>query len=495
MNGRRNGITLSYIYTILNTVVGLFFSAYIIRMVGEIEYGLYQIMTSFVTYLTLFEFGTGTIMTRNISLCKKNSEEQDVLQKNISTIFSVVQILSAVILIVALTHSQIQYGKYLFLIMVVKLVATFYNQTFNGILLGFEHYSRATLISLFILVFRTIFLFVALKLYPKALLIVVFDTATSLIACVYTFLYCIKKFNISFKLKYFDKKIFRSIIPLALAMFLQVIVNQANGNVDKFVIGIVLSPEAVAVYSVALFIYTTFSSLTTIPISMYMPQVAKDIREGKSGFELTKTLVQPCRLIVLVGGAILFGFIAVGRQFITLMYGKPYIQAWLIAIVIMAPMFINMSNGILVNVLDVYRKRHVRSVALLITTVSNIFLTVWWIDIWGMKGAALATALCTLMGQILIMNIYYQKVIKIKVLYLFAQAYKGILIWFVLACVVAVGTSFLIKNTIVSFFCGGVIFCVVSACGMLLFGLNSTEKEMLKGILTKIGLVRGNKKA
>ena len=245
MNGRRNGITLSYIYTILNTVVGLFFSAYIIRMVGEIEYGLYQIMTSFVTYLTLFEFGTGTIMTRNISLCKKNSEEQDVLQKNISTIFSVVQILSAVILIVALvfffsintiyknslTHSQIQYGKYLFLIMVVKLVATFYNQTFNGILLGFEHYSRATLISLFILVFRTIFLFVALKLYPKALLIVVFDTATSLIACVYTFLYCIKKFNISFKLKYFDKKIFRSIISLALAMFLHVIVNQADGNV------------------------------------------------------------------------------------------------------------------------------------------------------------------------------------------------------------------------------------------------------------------------
>lgn len=71
MNRRGKGIAISYIYTILNTVIGFFMSAFVLRMLGKTDYGVYQTMTSFLTYLTLFEFGTGTIMTRNISLCKK----------------------------------------------------------------------------------------------------------------------------------------------------------------------------------------------------------------------------------------------------------------------------------------------------------------------------------------------------------------------------------------------------------------------------------------
>ena len=81
MNRRGKGIAISYIYTILNTVIGFFMSAFVLRMLGKTDYGVYQTMTSFLTYLTLFEFGTGTIMTRNISLCKK--DDSDRLLKNI----------------------------------------------------------------------------------------------------------------------------------------------------------------------------------------------------------------------------------------------------------------------------------------------------------------------------------------------------------------------------------------------------------------------------
>ena len=219
---------------------------------------------------------------------------------------------------------------------------------------------------------------------------------------------------------------------------------------------------------------------------MYMPQVAKDMRNGKEGSELTKTLVQPCRLVVIVGGLVLFGFIAVGRPFISIVYGTDYLDAWIIAIMIMVPMFINMSNGIIVNILDVLRKRHVRSLCLGVTAVGNILLTIWWIKYWGMFGAAAATAVFTIIGQIILMNIYYKKAIHIDVMFLFGQSFKGILPSMIISCLGSAAVSYFIHNSFLSLLAGGVTFCVILAVCMLTFGANKAEKELFFGRIDKL---------
>lgn len=493
MKSRSKGIVLSYVYTVSNSVIGLFMSAYVLRMLGKTEYGIYQTMASFLTYLVLFEFGTGTIMTRNISLCKKDETESFLIQKNVSTIWSIALVLSFLIISTSLlfylsidsiydhsmTSEQRAYGKIIFLICVIKLVFGFYVQTMNGILLGFEHYSIRSVVSLVTLFLRTGIVVVLLAYKRSALLLVTIDAFMSLGTFLYVYIYCRSKFGVRFNLKHFDKLIFQQMLPLAFAMFLQTIVNMANNNVDKFVIGILISPEAVAVYSIGMYIYTTFSSLTTIPISMYMPQIARDMREGKAGEELTKTLISPCRLIVLSGGFIMFGFIAVGRPFISIFYGMDYSEAWLIAVIVMIPMFINMSNGVLINVLDVLRKRHVRSIYLGITAVGNIILTVWWIKIWGMVGAALATAICTLIGQILLMNIYYQKKIKINVMLLFREAYKGLIPGLILSCIISALITYLINSQYMALIIGGAAFCTTELVTILTLKDNINEKQLI----------------
>ena len=491
--GRSRGIAISYIYTILNTVIGLFISAYIIRMMGQTEYGVYQTMTSFATYLTLFQFGTGSIMTRNISLCRKDGSETQLYKKNTSTIWTVAVIQAVIIAIISivfylmidviyqksLTIGQIQYGKLLFLIVALKMILTFFIQVLNGIILGCEHYSMSTIVQLVFLLVRTGLVVALLLFKPFAIYLVILDTVLEIIMFTFTYCYCRKNLAASFSFKYFDKKIFMNALPLAMALFLQTIINMANGNVDKFVIGILMSPEAVSVYSIGMFIYTTFSSLTTIPISMYMPKVAADMREGKQGAELTKSLIQPCRLIFLIGGLVLFGFIVIGRQFISIVYGSDYIEAWAIAVVIMIPMLINMSNGVLVNVLDIMNKRLSRSFFLLITTIGNIILTIWWIQTWGMLGAAVATGICTLIGQDLLLNIYYNKVIKIRILYLFKETFRGILPSLVLATVLGFLSINWITNQYLQFVVGGMVFGLVMGVSMIAFGANSYEKQKI----------------
>ena len=490
---------MSYAYTVLNTVIGLLMSAFIIQRVGKTDYGIYQAVTAFASYLALFEMGTGTIINRNISLCKKDGTEDDALQKNISTLWSITIVLSCVIGAVSvgfyfsmdwiykasMSAAQIAFGKPLFVLTVVKLISSFFQQTLNGTMIGFEHYSASKIISIAHLLLRTCLVAVLLVFKPGVYPVVVTDAVLGVLTVLTSLIYCRKKHPFKFTMRFFDKEIFRNAMPLALALLLQTVINMANNSVDKFVISIRMTPDNVAVYAVAMYIYTTFSTIMTIPITMYMPQVAKDMRAGKKEMELTKTMIQPSRLAVTVGGLVLFGFIAVGRPFIRLMYGQDYIQAWTIAVLIMIPSLVQMTNGVMANVLDILNKRHIRSIILMGTTLFNIVLTVWWVYTWGMVGAAAATALSLITGQIVIMNTYYAKKIKIKILYLFAQSYKGILPCLIVSCAAAAGVTMLLRNDWLKLLLGGCSFVLMFAVLFLLFGANQEEKKMIVGKLRK----------
>lgn len=496
---RSAGIILSYANTFLNMLCGLFLSSFLLRSLGDTDYGVYQTISSFANYLVLLEFGTGTVMARNISLCRGKNATPLEIEKNISTIWTVTNILSGIILAVSvlfyalmgmiyansLTPEQIVYGKKIFIFITAFLILSFYYQTLSGITLAFEHYTFASRISIIKHISRTALLIALVFAFKKAIIIAMVDAFLSLAIDVYTFIYCKKNFKIKINCRNFDRLIFKTSLPLSLAIFIQVIVNQANSNIGKFIIGIKISPEIVALYSVGMYVYSIFSSLTTIPISMYVPQITKSVADGAKGKKLTDILIQPSRLIVIIGGSVLFGFIAAGRQFVSIVYGEKYLQAWLIAIIIMLPMFLNMANGIIINVLNAMNKRMLRSGVLIGTTVLNIILTLIWIDRYGIFGVVAATALCTFLGQVTIMNIIYQKAIGIHVLYMYKETFKGILLYQILGSIAGLIIGNLISNVYISFFISAIIYVIIAFGGFLLFGKNKAEKDLIVKVLSK----------
>ena len=68
---KKIGIVLSYINTILSMVFGIILSSYLIKAIGDTEYGLYQTVTAFANYLLILELGTGTITQRNVVICSQ----------------------------------------------------------------------------------------------------------------------------------------------------------------------------------------------------------------------------------------------------------------------------------------------------------------------------------------------------------------------------------------------------------------------------------------
>lgn len=500
MKNRNMGIVLSYANTVISMVCGLFLSTFLLQTLGKVEYGIYQTVAAFANYLVLLEFGTGTVMVRNISICLEKKSGKEEVNKNISTLWSITTFLSIVISVVAcilfllfdliyaksFSGEQIVYAKKIFVIITVYLILSFYGQTLKSLVLAFEDYTYKSKIALFTTGCRTALLILLVLFFKYAIVVAIVDMTISIVTTVYSYFYCKRKFKIELNFKNFDKLILKSSLPLCVAIFLQAIINQANNNVDKFLIGILLNPESVAVYSIPLYIFSIFSSFTTIPISIYAPQVVRDVSKGLRKRELADTLIQPCRIIVLIGGAILFGFISAGEQFITFFYGAEYKQTWIIAIILMVPMFINMSNGILINVLDAMNKRMSRSVFLCLTTILNIILTIYGINTWGIIGAAIATAVSTVLGQILLMNVYYKKVIEIPVVYLFYKIFRGILLWQIIASIVCLQVKSYLSNIYVSFVITGILYLTISFGGWMLFGANNNEKTYAKKMIQKV---------
>lgn len=498
LKSRNVGLILSYTNTFLSMFCGLFMSSFLLRQLGDTDYGIYQTMSAFANYLVLLEFGTGTVLSRNLIASRVRGEGKLEAEKNISTVWTIMTVLSAVILAVAvafyfliptiyaktLDADQILLGKRIFVYIIVFLLSSFVSQTLNGIALAHEHYTFASALNIVKLVLRTGIIAALVLGIKQVIVISMVDAAIGVGLATFSYIYCCRAFKVRIHYRRFDKAILKASMPLCMAIFLQAIVNQSNSLVGKFVLGVMTGPEEVALYSVSLFVFGTFSSLATIPISLYVPQVTKSVLSGLEGLDLTRTLVQPCRLIVLVSGSVVFGFAACGREFVDIVYGTEYGMAWVLAMILLIPAFINQSNAVILNVLDAKNKRINASYILMVTTALNIVITILGVRRFGIIAAAAATGLATLI-QVVIMNIYYQKAIGIRVMYLFRHIFKGILLYQLLGAVGGLLVGHVISNVYVAFVAAGLTYVAVAFGGYLLFGKTEEEATMIGQFLQR----------
>ena len=195
MKNRSKGIALSYVNSGLSMICGLFLSSYLLRMLGDTEYGVYQTVSAFANYLVLFEFGTGTVMTRNLSMCFGKKASREEIDKNVSTIWTITNILAVFILIVSvvfycligviytksLTVEQIAYSRNIFVFITFYLVFSFYTQTMNGVVLACEKYTFSSSVSVIKLIVRTLLLTALIFILKYSIVIAIVDMCLSLI--------------------------------------------------------------------------------------------------------------------------------------------------------------------------------------------------------------------------------------------------------------------------------------------------------------------------
>lgn len=505
MNQRKIGIILSYLYIILNSVIGIFFTPFLLSKLGNAEYGLYQLVQSISSYLVIANCGTGTAMTKFVSQFRaqkdKKSEDNYVFHNMVvATLFMILigtigfsMLLSLSSIFPNFTNDELSKAKVLFIILVLNIMLSTYTNAFAGYAIAHEKYVFTNGWGTARIVLRVLAIVVLLNLGCDSIAIVSVDFAINVLYILTLIYLCVIKLGMKVKFYYWDSQLLRSTFVFSFAILIQAIVNQVNQNVDKMLLGMLCTTYEVTLYSLAMNFFVVFSQLSTALRSVFLPKITSMIYSDCSNDDLVELSARVGRIQFMIVGAALAGFMLFGKNFMTCWVGSQIGDdvntAWLIALIIMIPSTVTASNGVCSSILDAKEKRIIGSSVLLIVAIVNMILTFFLIKRMGIIGAPIATAIATVIGSIFLLNLYFISRLRINIIRMYALILKGTLPCLLLTSLICFcitrNWSYGWKSFIFEVF----VFLIIYGLLMMKFGLKEEEK---KEILGKVYCIKRN---
>lgn len=495
MNNKKVAIICSYLLIVVDVVVGIFFVPFLLGGLGESEYGLYKLLFSMASYLSVLDFGLGSTITRYVVKYKtegKLKEEQNFVAMGmiIYAILVGVVMLLAVILSLCIPSmyensipaDQMGYAQVMFLMICGTMAVNLINHAYNGLVTAYEAFVFSKMSNIVKVVLRVVLIVVGVSLKSSAYVIVVTDLALAIGLLLVNAFYTKYKLRVKIKLHSWDKPVAKEAMVFTVAILFQSIINQFNSNVNNIVLGIFTTTATVAIYSVALQLYLMYSNLSTAISTIYFPSISKAVFSGESDEKITEKVVAPSRLQLSILLLALTGFYIFGMDFITLWVGEKYSIVYVLGAILLTSSTLELSQNTITSVLKAKNILHGKTLILGISTAFNVLLTVILVPRLGVVGAAIGTAFSMVFGYGVALNIYYQKKAKLCMKLYFKKTFSGILPAALLSVPFGVISNRLIDcDGYFDFILEAGIYVVVYAVFMLLIGLNKQEKTTLLG--------------
>ena len=499
INQKKAGVALSYVSEIIKILSGLIYTPIMLRILGKSEYGLYQLVYSVVSYLSLLSLGFGSSYMRFYSRFKAKKDEDGIAKLNgmfmvIFLSISVICILCGSVMVVnirsifrkSLTDAEYETARILMMLMIVNLALTFPNSVFGCTITANERFFfQKLLIVLQNLLNPFLTLPLLLMGYGSVGMVCVTTLLTFLVLCVNVY-YSIKRLNTRFIFKGFEFGLLKEMWVFTFFIFLNQIIDQVNWSVDKFLLGRNIGTASVAVYGIGGQINTMYLQFSTSISNVFVPKVNRIVAESDDNNELTSLFTKIGRLQFIVMCLITSGFAFFGREFIKFWAGKGYEGAYYVTLLLIGPVTIPLIQNIGIEIQRAKNKHKTRSVVYFFIAISNIFVSIPLIKRFGPVGAAAGTAFALFIGNILFMNWYYHNRIGINIKYFWKEIAK-----FIPALILPVIVGCIIAKTIdlyklPYFALGIVVYALIYAVSMYCFGMNEYEKSLIKGISNKI---------
>lgn len=428
INQLKMGTILSYISIIVQNLVAMIYTPVMLRLLGQEEYGLYQLGNSMIAYLSLLSFGFGSSYVRFYYQYKVKNEELEI--KRLNSIFLLVFCALGVISLLAgggmicsadvlfgsrLSGGQIQEVRALMLVLVLTTALTFPNIIFDCYITAHEKYVFQRVLLILVNLLNPVLTLPLLIMGWNAMALVLVNLVLSIFRVGFNIVYCIKKLNMGFLFQGMQLSVLKSVGIFSFYIFLNEVVNQINWNVDKMILGAVQGAGIVAVYSVGSQFNQYFLNMSAAVSNVFIPRVNRMVAEEQSKYQISRLFIRIGRIQYIVLSGVLVGYLLYGRFFIEKWAGPGYSEAYLVGAVIMIPTLIPLIQNIGIEIQRAENKHKFRSVAYFLIAILNLLISIPLAKTYGAVGAAAGTAFGTVVGNILLMNWYYDKKIGLDI--------------------------------------------------------------------------------
>lgn len=499
VNQLRAGVIMTYVNIGLGSLIPFVYTPIMLRLLGQSEYGLYSLANSVVGYLSLLSFGLGSTIVRYVAKYRaEGNKEQE--EKVIGLFIAMYSVLALFVLVGGwilscnvepifhrgLTETEIGKIAVLIRIMAFNTAISFPISVFGSIVMAHEKYIYRQAVNILSTVAAPCCNLIALYLGFGSIGLSIVTTIIQFMMLPLNAFYCFKVLKIRPRFRGLPVQLIRELVQFSAFIFLGSVVDMLFWATDKVILGMLASTAVVAVYNIGTSFNTMMTNISTAFSGVLTPKVTVMITKDAAPEQLTELFIRVGRLQYLIIALALSGFIVFGREFIFLWAGPDYGEAYYIALVTLIPLSVPLIQNTGISIVVAQNKHQFRSMVYLVIAVFNVVSTYLMVPYWGAFGAAVCSGISYVIGQIVIMNIYYYKVIKLDVLLFWKNIGKMSVI-----PVIMVSVGMWISVTLEPMpwgvlILGILIYTAIYSAGMYFFAMNDYEKDVVRKPVLKL---------
>lgn len=415
------GALLSYVVLALQNLVGLVYTPFMLRMMGKSEYGLYSIAASIVAYLTILDLGFGNAIVRYTAKYRAEGKQEEQYRMfgmffllycgiGIITLITggVLYLNAESIFDASMTATELQRTKWILVLMVVNLAITFPFSLFGSIITAYEQFVFQKVVAIVRIVLNTVTMVVLLTMGYRAVAMVVVATIFNVVTLGMNFWYCKHYLKIKLKFAKFQWGFLKEVSIYSFWIFLNAIMDRIYWSTGQFVLGAYAGTAVVAVYAVAIQLQQMYMSFSTAISGVFLPKVTAMAVKDSDGKAISDLFIKTGRIQYCIMVLVLTGFFLFGRQFIRLWAGDGYDDAYTIAMLFFVPLTIPLCQNLGITILQARNQMKFRCLLYLFISMASLVAQVFLSRSYGGIGCAIAVAVALILGQNIIMNVYYQ---------------------------------------------------------------------------------------
>lgn len=502
VNQLKAGAFLSYVSIGLNNVVGLLYTPFMLRMMGQSEYGLYSLVASVVAYLTVLDLGFGNAIIRYTAKFRAEGKirEQYEMFGMFFLLYIGIGILSLLVGLVlyfnidylfdaTMNEGELYKIRIMMLLMIFNLAFTFPMSIWGAIITAYENFVFQKLVGIVRVILNPLVMIMMLLMGYRAIGMVVVTTIFNVVTLLINYWYCKKELKIQVCFGHFQWGFFKEVSVYSFWIFLNAIMDRIYWSTGQFVLGMFKGAATVAVYAVAIQLQTIYMGFSTAISGVFLPKVTAMVTKENNEKAISDLFIRTGRIQYLIMAFILTGFIVFGKSFICLWAGAEYEEAYWIALCFFIPLTVPLIQNLGIIILQARNQMKFRSILYIIIAIASLCISIPLAKQYGGIGCAIGTALALIVGQIFIMNIYYYRVIQIDIPTFWREIGKMSISPFLLGVLGCSIMPYFDMNSMIYLLLGIILFCFVYLPVIWFASLNIGERNMILSLIKRKSIV------
>lgn len=495
----KRGAIISYVAIFVNIAAGLLYTPWMIKQIGQNDYGLYVLMTSVLTYFVV-DYGLSQAVTR--FLAKYRSEGDTVQISNFLGVTAKLYLALDVLVIVALiifyffiekvflelTPEEIVKFKQIYGISAFFSIMSFPLLYISGIYYAFELFSQIKLFDLAAKLGSVFFTIIALLLGYGLIVLVLVYAVTPFVINICKIVYLKYKGYLNINWKFWDNAVLKGILNTSIWLLIILIGELFLKNISPVILGTFSGTNEIAVFSIA---NTLDSYLLVFAVALnglFLPKITDLLNQNNSVELIRDLMIKVGRFQVLVIGFLTLMFVLVGMDFIHLWVGAQFTKSYYVLLLLIIPTLLFSILQLGTTYILVLNKLKYQAYIYVFAAITNVLLAIILTPKYGAIGSGISILVSKIIFYILGFTVVFHKKLGINMFTFYKMTFRKIVFPVVLIVMLFVTFDYFTYPdiNIYTFAINSAVLSVAFFVLMFIFYLNQNEKEMVWGIIRKI---------